>query len=41
MKEIKIEENLQSPIYNINFYKLKDGHPYYKQDINIVINTIK
>lgn len=38
-KEIKIDENLQSPIYNINFYKLKDGHPYYKQDINIVINN--
>lgn len=38
-KEIKIEEGLQSPIYNINFYKLKDGHPYYKQDINIIINN--
>lgn len=38
-KEIKIDEDLQSPIYNINFYKLKDGHPYYKQDINIIINN--
>lgn len=38
-KEIKIEEDLQSLTYNINFYKLKDGHPYYKQDINIVINN--
>ncbi|MDU5110144.1 MAG: hypothetical protein E6248_06825 [Clostridium sp.] len=39
VKEVKIEGDSLSPIYNINFYKLKDGHPYYKQDINVVINN--
>ena len=39
-KEVKVQEDSQMPIYNINFYKLKDGHPYYKQEINVAINKI-
>ncbi|VYU03448.1 hypothetical protein [Clostridium tertium] len=39
-KEVKVQEDSQMPIYNINFYKLKDGHPYYKQEINVAINNI-
>ena len=36
-KEIKNEE-VESPVYKVAFYKYKDEYKYYKQEINISIN---
>lgn len=37
-KEIRIQEGIDTPAYNIIFYKYRDGYPYYKQEINTLIN---
>ncbi|WP_291650410.1 hypothetical protein [Clostridium sp.] len=40
-KEVRSREEENSPCYNIVFYKYKDGYPYYKQEINAVIDKSK
>lgn len=37
-KELKTSENVDNTLYNIIFYKYKNGYPYYKQEIKTVIN---
>lgn len=37
-KELKTSENVDNALYNIIFYKYKNGYPYYKQEIKTVIN---
>lgn len=37
-KELKTSENVDNSLYNIIFYKYKNGYPYYKQEIKTVIN---
>lgn len=37
-KEIRVQEGIDTPVYNIIFYKYKDDYPYYKQEINTIIN---
>lgn len=37
-KEIKVSDNVDNSFYNIIFYKYRNGYPYYKQEINTVIN---
>ncbi|WP_288221125.1 hypothetical protein [uncultured Clostridium sp.] len=39
-KEIRVQEGVASPVYNIIFYKYRDGYPYYTQEINTLINKI-
>lgn len=37
-KEVRVREGEESPCYNVVFYKYRDGYPYYKQEINAMIN---
>lgn len=37
-KEIKSKEDVNSSVYNVVFYKYRNGYPYYKQEINTLIN---
>lgn len=37
-KEIRIQEGVDTPVYNIIFSKYREGYPYYKQEINTIIN---
>ena len=37
-KELKTSENVDNTLYNVIFYKYKNGYPYYKQEIKTVIN---
>lgn len=37
-KEIRVKEDDNSLVYNVIFYKYREGYPYYKQEINTLIN---
>lgn len=37
-KELKTSENVNNTLYNVIFYKYKNGYPYYKQEIKTAIN---
>lgn len=37
-KEVRNQEGIDSPVYNIVFYKYRNGYPYYYQEINTIIN---
>lgn len=37
-KEIKSKDNVNSSVYNVVFYKYRNGYPYYRQEINTLIN---
>lgn len=37
-KEVRNQEGIDSTVYNIVFYKYRNGYPYYYQEINTIIN---
>lgn len=37
-KEVRNQEGIDSSVYNIIFYKYRNGYPYYYQEINTIIN---
>lgn len=37
-KEIRYQEGVETPVYNVIFYKYKNGYPYYSQEISTLIN---
>ncbi len=37
-KEIRNQEGIDSSVYNVIFYKYREGYPYYYQEINTLIN---
>jgi hypothetical protein len=37
-KEVRVREGEESPCHNVVFYKYRDGYPYYKQEINAMID---
>ncbi len=39
-KEIKTKDNDNSLVYNVIFYKYRNGYPCYQQEINTLINVI-